>query len=96
MIASTVPRPVLAAIHRLVSDVEVRALACRLFADDTATPPHADDVAGARLEHAIARTELDAWASGMATAEDVGAAYARLALALMRSRSVLARGLARA
>jgi hypothetical protein len=57
------------------------AAACQSFSDDAGNFT-GQNVGGARLERAIARTTMDEWARGMATAEDVASAYARLAVKL--------------
>lgn len=75
---AAVPQSIQLAILAAAREECDYAAACRLFAGDVSEAP-SDDVPGARLEHAVARTMLDAWAHGMASATDVGGAYADLA-----------------
>jgi hypothetical protein len=75
---AAVPQSIRLAILAAAREEDDYAAACRLFASDVGTVP-SGDVPGARLEHAVARTMLDAWVHGQATAWDVGGAYAELA-----------------
>jgi hypothetical protein len=74
--AKWVPEEVRTAIQRATNDDAAFSTACRLFLEDTRAGRFDDTVRSARLEHAIARAMLDAWAHGQGTADDVGEAYA--------------------
>jgi hypothetical protein len=78
---AAVPQSIRLAILAAAREETDYAAACRLFAGDV-DGVASGDVPGARLEHAVARTMLDAWEHGMATAWDVGGAYADLAFRL--------------
>jgi hypothetical protein len=80
-----VPQSIRLAIQAAAREESDYAAACRLFAGDAGEDP-SDSVPGARLEHAVARTMLDAWVHGIATASDVGGAYADLAWKLRELR----------
>jgi hypothetical protein len=73
---SRIPDPVRVAIRLAAGDEAAFAIACRLFIEDAAAGCFEDSVSAARLERAVARSTLDAWARGQGSAEGVGVAYA--------------------
>lgn len=52
------------------------SIASRLFVDDASDSRPEEHGADCGLEHAVARATLDAWLSGLGSAESVGQAYA--------------------
>jgi hypothetical protein len=78
---AVVPHSIRLAILAVAREERDYAAACRLFAGDLSKTTSGEDSA-AKLEHAVARTMLDAWVHGVATAWDVGGAYADLAFKL--------------
>jgi len=79
--SAAVPQSIRLAILAAARDERDYAAACRLLAGDVGGIALVD-APGARLEHAVARAVLDAWIHGMATASDVGGAYADVAFKL--------------
>ncbi len=77
--ASLIPPDILRAIDAATDSPLVFRIACGLFAVDSGEMGGTDDVAQGRLERAIARALLDAWADGHGSAEAVGSAYALVA-----------------
>ena len=75
-LGSRIPDPVRVAIRLAARDEAAFAIACRLFVEDAAEKCFEDSVSAARLERAVARSTLDAWARGQGSAEGVGVAYA--------------------
>lgn len=73
---SGIPPPVRHGIRVATHDEPAFAIACRMLVEDLDEPRQQDTIAAARLERAIARAMLDAWRHGIASADEVGAAYA--------------------
>jgi hypothetical protein len=78
---AAVPHSIRLAILAAAREEGDYAAACRLFVGDVSETT-SGEAPGARLEHAVARTMLDAWVHGAATVSDVGVAYADLAFKL--------------
>lgn len=77
MLVATIPPPILRGIEGAAKGEVERAVARLLFLADATE--RGDHVRQARMEHAIARALLDAWSSGIGSAEAVGSAYAAVA-----------------
>jgi hypothetical protein len=86
-LASRVPDRVRIAIERATDDVAAASTAYRLFLEDTKGALFDNTAHTGRLEHAVARAMLDAWAHGQGSAEDVGWPTPLLESASPRKRS---------
>jgi hypothetical protein len=84
---SPVPPLIWRAIQLAAGDEIAVSIACQLFVDDMSDSCPKDQGPAARLEHAVARTTLDAWRRGQGSCESVGSAYAAAGDGVTRARA---------